>query len=507
MPSPTTCGQNAVPPCCDFQQVVHYVKDGDTIYLKQLPPDEDTYCNQTKTIQAEITKSLVLKAASSAGAGKQTMDQGVYGLHIVLNGSCSEPCSVKIHHSHFFCSWVSVNNLNISVEDSTFENSFITIRSDTKSAGAGHKARIINTEFKHGRAWNESRVRDLVNMLGREGLNYICVSGSWESVEILHSRLQGDGYSQISGLRAENANVQFLSLINVQVIAMVSSLLIDSSSCVGSLNVTRCRFVRNRDGIDIVQGVNHVILSSSEFNETGPRMEEVYGSHEKCSSALKGSPQTLIVQECVFIKNQGVGDHCKGPALDLKAGSKFHKMLPIRSIHTNVNKSEDKIVWPSIEIIQSMFLDNKVLQLGDHKSEEHNSGGAVAILGRFMSVRIRDSLFQENKAFIGAGLYISLQGSHFETDNNLKVQKVTTSRNETVVTHSMENFGSGQDPLDESLEAIQDSSGEDYNNLEVFENARDSSDEKYSLDTITVTVENCSFRNNIAIRSGWGVDD
>ncbi len=149
-------------------------------------------------------------------------------------------------------------------------------------------------------------------------------------------------------------------------------------------------------------------------------------------------------------------------------------------------------------VIQSIFLDNKVLQYA-FESEEHNSGGAVAILGQVMSVMIRNSLFHENKAFIGAGLYISLQGSHFETDNNPKVLLVTSSQNETVVAHSMEDFGSGQDSVDESLEAIQESSGEDFNNLEVVENS------KYSLRTITAAVENCTFINNTAMRSGGGL--
>ncbi len=316
--------------------------------MKQLPPDGDTYCNQTKTIKAAVAKSFVLETASSSKTGNQTTDQGVYGFHLVLNGSCSEPCSVKIHHIHFFCSWVSVNNVDISVEDSTFENSFITIQAETKSASAGRKARIINTKFKYGRARTESRVRDLVNTMLCEGLNYICVSGSWKSVKILHSMLCSNGHSQILGLQVANANLQSLNLTNVQVTAMFSSMVIDSS-CVGSLNVTRCRFVKNRDGINIGQSVNHVILSSSEFNDTGWRMKEVKDSKKHCSSALKGSPQTLIVQECVFANNHGVGENCKGPALLVK--SNFSKLLALESKHTNVNMTQDKILWSLIEIL------------------------------------------------------------------------------------------------------------------------------------------------------------
>ncbi len=505
MTSPATCGQNTVTPCCHLQDVLNNIQEGDTIYLKQMSPTGHSFCNQTREIQAKVMKSFVLETATSWSTGYQASLQGVHGLHLVLNSRCSQPCSVTIHHSHFYCSWVTINNMDIWIEDSKFRNSFITLQSDSKSASKDHTATIINTKFKHG----EEKEEIPENTGVCEGLNYICVSGTWNSVEILHSRLQGDRTSQIAGLRVVNGNLQSLNLVGVQGTLMFAVLVVSSSS-IDVMNVTESRFVSNKDGIDIGQGVSQVIVSNSEFNDTGSRFEKVHDTYEQCSAALKGSVQTLIVQGCLFVNNQGYGLHCKGPALHLQGG--LQEITLSVSNDSSVNTSEHETLGPTIKIIQSVFIDNRVSTQKNSHSEDHSSGGAVAILGQVMSVWIKDCVFEGNMAYSGGGLYVSLQGRQYDGGRNL-------STNESIITYSGEDsesslnpldFGSGQDWLDQDYAAIQDSSGEVYLNLESYENNDDllyESNEKHfsKLGTVTITIENCTFYNNTAIRSGGGL--
>ena len=370
-----------------------------------------SYCNQTRKIQGKVTKSFILETVPTSSTGNQASLQGVHGLHLVLNSWCSQPCSVTIHHSHFYCSWVTINNIDIWIENSKFQNSFLRVQANLRLPMHDSKARIIKTEFKLDQAMDSDQDNILGDRVACKALNYICVSGTWDSVEILQSMFQGHEKSQIevSGLQVADAKLQSLNLIGVQVTALTSVLVIGSSSDLGVLHVTESMFVSNRDGIDIGQGVRHAIVSSSEFNNTDPWFGKAFDYLEHCSSALKGSVQTLVVWDCVFANNRGSGKNCKGAALHLKAS--FRELPLLGSGNANINMSEQEIFRPSIRIVKSVFWGNRVSAHNNvYYLEVQNAGGAVAILGWTMLVKFEDCLFEGNEAFEGGGLYVGLTG-------------------------------------------------------------------------------------------------
>ncbi len=394
-PSPL-CERNTNVPCCHLQQVLNKIEEGTTVYILQNSTLRHPNCNLNKEIQVDVTKSFILKTGSpKADIGMKSMENvNLHGIEITFNNNCSERCSLAISASQFSCSLIRFNDVDIWIKDTQFKDSFITAGAQSGNQGKIFNMRIHNSEFMNSfpvKIGTEAQI----NYGPCKQLNYVCLSGNWNSIEILRSRLEGDRHSQLSGLEIMHANIQTLCLTDVKVYFMYSALVI-SSSGLGFFNVLGSVFMGNRDGIDIGQGVRYMLISASEMNNTG----SWFGDGkvlEQCSSALRGSVQSLIAEDSVFANNSAYGINCKGAALYVSCNTNAE--LFMESNYDMFEKDN------AIEIHRCIFYENMVancsvgfdLGLG---------GGAVTVYGARLLVYIVASTFARNKACVGAGLYI-----------------------------------------------------------------------------------------------------
>ncbi len=182
---------------------------------------------------------------------------------------------------------------------------------------------------------------------------------------------------------------------------MFYALVIAPFSTVGEFNVTDSIFQGNRDGIEIGQNIRHVVISRSEMNYTGLWFgdEEFL---EQCSSALKGSAEMVKIEDSVFAHNRACGMNCKGSALYLRTSVYKTRQLPSNNITNEIN---DQLIY-TLVVVKSVFYDNMLenCSLGFSGSE----GGAIAVYGLQLWIKIATSIFVRNGACKGAGVYIRL---------------------------------------------------------------------------------------------------
>ncbi len=420
--SPPSCGRSIEKPCCHLQSTINYMQGGDTIYILQNQTLSHLHCNQTDQIKVEVRKSFILKTMSARPSTGPMEGVDLQGMQTIFNNNCTEHCSLTISESKFSCSFLELDNLDIWIKDTQFKDSFITAGKPSGNPQGLFSLRIQDSEFQSAFRFNIGTAMTLMNDDGPcKRLNFVCLSGDWNVVEIVRSNLEGVRQNQVSGVQVMHANIQELNLINVKVYSLFSGVVIWSSG-VGIFNVCDSMFVGNRDGINIWgQGVRYLLMTRSEMNNTGPWFGD--GEiHEKCNSALKGSAQTVKVVDSVFAHNRAYGTSCKGAALSLT--SDVYEVPLLES--NNYKSDKGNLPIESFEIVKSAFYENMV----ENCSSEHKStgGGAVTIYGAWSLIKIVASTFVANVACKGGGIYISLSHWKQTIDSQIFSARALTSR-------------------------------------------------------------------------------
>ena len=399
--SPPSCGRNIETPCCNLQEVLNHVEDGDTVYLRQVAATGYSRCKKGKEINITVSKPVVLQTQQHDPTEDGDSIDGIHGIQFIFNNNCSEWCTIEIRSSQFSCSLITFNHLYIRIENSTFKDSFITAKSHPILPAAGKDIMIGETVFKNNYSVYGRNKSIIVNTESCKQRNYIIVTGQWNSIEILTSNLEGDRQSQVSGVEVMHANIGTLNLIDVQISFMFCALVVAPSSRIGLFNVTDSIFQGNRDGIEIGQNIRHMVISRSEMNYTG----SWFGDEEfleQCSSALKGSAEMVKIEDSVFAHNRASGMNCKGSALYLGTSVYKTRLLPSNNV---TNETHDQLIH-KLEVVKSVFYDNMLenCSLGFAGGE----GGAIAVYGLQLWIKIVASTFVKNKACKGAGVYIGL---------------------------------------------------------------------------------------------------
>ncbi len=417
--SPTSCGKSTQ--CCHLQDVVNNVQEGDTIYLNQVLQEKHLQCNLTGEIYIWVKTSFKLRTLQPPTIAGEDSKEGIHGVRVVFSNNCSENCNLTIAQSHFSWSSLRINDLDIRIKDTMFKDSFITGSAVSRSGihGYRHSMRIQDTEFKSSFQMEREECRTLIKNGQCQQLNYVCLKGNWNSFEVLRSNLEGDRQSQVSGIEimheqgrqsmvsgidVMHANIQMFKLVSVEISFMFSAVVIDSSAIVDKVIVSESKFVSNRDGIDIGHGVRYMVVSKSDMNNTGSWLGDGE-DFTQCHSALKGSAQSLKVEDSVFAHNHASGMNCKGLALFLR--SNVNDIPPLVSFETR----KPMIQTVEVTILKSLFYDNVVENCSVAPEFENIGGGAVTFYGLLLSLKIADSTFVRNEACKGAGLYVGISDS------------------------------------------------------------------------------------------------
>ncbi len=402
--SPSSCGRNTKTPCCNLQEVLNQIQAADTVYIWQDSTADHLHCIKSKEININnitVTRSVIVKTMQPPIMEDRDCVEGIHGMQFIFNNNCSEHCTITIRNSQFSCSLFEFHNLDIGIKNTHFRNSFITAGAKWRYPGRKFNINIQDSEFKNSVHAKVGSNMTLLNNDPCKQQTNICITGQWDSVEILTSNFEGDEQSQVSGVQVMHASLDTLNLIDVQASLMYSALVIAVSSKVGVFNVTDSIFLGNRDGINIGQGVRNMFVRRSGMNNTGSWVGQV---HEQCSSALRGIAESVTIEESIFAHNQAYGMNCKGAALYLSV-----LVVEIPLLLSNNEALEKRVpLIQTIEIANSVFYGNEVKNCSVGPDFENIGDGAVAIYGQNYLIKIVDSTFIINKACKGAGLYINL---------------------------------------------------------------------------------------------------
>ncbi len=394
---PVSCGKDPESPCCNLQHVVDKIQGGDTVYVTQVSADKQSQCNQTLEIQVQVRKSFILKTFMSEKKVDKDSVQGIHGVKLEFSNNCSRLCSLTIGKSYIFCTSLVIKDLDISIKDTQFRESSITAKTHSERQVYRNNMKIQNTEFKNNFP---------VGVNSAMNFTIVCLVGQWNTVELLRSEFEGDRHSQITGVQVMHANIETLNLIDVQISLMFSALVIRSSN-VGIFNITDSIFLGNRDGIDIGQDVRYVMVSRSEMNNTGMWFEDDEAL-EQCSSAIKGSAQTFRVEDSIFAHNRASGRNCTGAALYVR--SNVYEIQGLLPSNNEMYENHNPLIY-TIEVVKSVFYANTLKNCSEGLSEgfeNGGSGGAIAVYGLQLEIRIMASTFTRNEACKGAGFYLGM---------------------------------------------------------------------------------------------------
>ncbi len=113
--------------CCHLQDVLNNIQEGDTIYLSQASAKNALKCNRTGEIQIWVRNSFILKTLQPKTLADLDSLEGIHGMQVVFSNNCSGHCSLKISHSHFSCSLVTINDLDIWIKDTRFKDSSLSV--------------------------------------------------------------------------------------------------------------------------------------------------------------------------------------------------------------------------------------------------------------------------------------------------------------------------------------------------------------------------------------------
>ncbi len=237
--------------------------------------------------------------------------------------------------------------------------------------------RIQDAEFKNSLLVERDKWVSLINNGHCQYWNFVCLSGQWNSVEILKSNLEGDRESQVSGIEVMHANIQTMNLMDVHISFMFSAMVFWSSD-VGKFNVSGSIFLSNREGIDIGQGVRYMVVSRSQMNDTGSWF--VQGEAvERCNSALKGRVQSLTVEGSVFAHNRAFGMTCNGAAIFLTDNVNDTPLL----------LANNETFEMGNRFIQTIVVENSVFH-GNVLENCSTGGGAVTVYGMQLLITLKE---------------------------------------------------------------------------------------------------------------------
>ncbi len=198
--SSASCGEHAKTPCCHLPEVLNNLQEGDTVYLLQRFPVNKSSCNHRKPVPIEIRKSFTLKTARPTGIVDNDSSEGLHGVNMIINNNCSESCTVTVVQSHFSCSSLSFNNLNIVIKDSIFASGSITAKSLPQVNLNSYNIKIQDTEFHCSTLMKDERDIGLIKTGPFQQMNFIYINGYWDSVNILGSVMEGNNGGGISGM-------------------------------------------------------------------------------------------------------------------------------------------------------------------------------------------------------------------------------------------------------------------------------------------------------------------
>ena len=402
--SPTSCGKKAESSYCDLQDILNNSDADDTVILWQGSAAEQTQCNQTRKFNITVTKSVILKTLQRNNTEDKHCIKGMHGIHFTFNNNCTEHCNITIRDSQFSCSLITFNDLDIRIQNSNFQNSFIMVTSDSRFRATRYNMNIQDAQFNIDLSRQSKNESILTSDYLCRQLNYICLLGQWNFVQILRSYLEGNRQSKVAGVEIMHANIHTLYLTDVQISSMISAMVISSSSSIGIFNITDSILLGNRDGIDVGEGVRYMMVFRSEMNNTGSWLGD-WEDDEQCNSALKGNIQILKVESSVFAHNYASGVYCRGAALYIR--SEAYWSSPLLSSNNHTLEAENPRI-PTTELRNSMFYDNVVDNCSVGRGIENMGGGAVTIYGGQFSLKIAESTFGRNAACKGAGIYIGI---------------------------------------------------------------------------------------------------
>ena len=399
----TSCGEHAQTPCCHLQEVLSNLEDGDTVYLSQRATEKHPQCNHTRQVQVQVQKSFTLKIAKTIPSRDEGSLQGVHGISMLIYNHCSESCTVTIDKSHFLCTSLTFNNLNIWIKDSIFTCSFIRAKSLPEVDSNKYNITIRDIQFHSSIRLKDRNDTALIRTGILRQSDFLCISGYWNLVNIQGCVLEGERQGSISGVEVIRATVGTLNLNGVQLSFLLSTLIVSSSSSVDMFNVTDSIFLDNRDGIDIGWGVQYLMVSRSQLNGTGLWFRN-WEVPEQCNSAIRGSAQIIFIKDSTFAHNYASGMNCKGAALYLRGNT--HDKPLLMSNNTTLENGNLEAQTAQVTVMKSVFYDNMVANCFAGLGSE-NGGGAIALYG-LQLIKITASNFVRNKACKGAGLYIGI---------------------------------------------------------------------------------------------------
>ncbi len=421
--SATICGAGMMLPCCHLQDVVDKMTEGDTISLIQRHPFELSACKPRKE-RVTLTKSIQIRIGSSHDMEKSR----IQNLHLEINSVCTKTCSFALMQSHLYCSKISVQNMDILVENTTFTNSYVDFKSDIDG-----EVDIKQTEFRvtdeelPKAEYAEHAKYPIANVLHQKTEQtdklryYIELFGIWKAVKLSNVMMLGNGSNAISGIAANDGQIDSIGIVSVTMSQLVSVLTTDLSLHLIRVIVQDSIFTGNEDGIYLDNIVMNLLLWRCVFERTAPWNPDQIQDN-KCSSALRATVVRLQILDSSFRRNRAVGRYCTGSALSINltkiSWGYGQDIVPTVSTSMTADQLQHHL-WnhPLAEITDSLFIENTVDECYmDYWESDfgfkilHNGtssrGGAIAIQGLGNSFKVYNSTFIENKGCQGAGLHI-----------------------------------------------------------------------------------------------------
>ncbi len=409
-------------PCCHLQDVIDKMTEEDTISLIQPRLVNMSICKPRK-VNATVSKSMQIRTGSFHGTEKS----GVQNVHLEIDCTSTKPCSLALIHSHLYCSRLSVQNMDVLIENTTFTNSYLDFTSDRNE-----EVDIKQTEFsvsdeeisnaEHAE-YGIAKVLQQKAELTKTPKYYIKLFGTWRAVKLSYVNMLGNGSIAIHGITATDGQIHSINMFSVTMSRLASVLTTDPSLHLTRVHVQESIFTGNGDGIYLENSVMNLLLLRSVFERTAPWKPDP-NVDSQCSRAVRATVVSVQIQDSSFRQNRAVGKYCTGSALSINmtkiSGQYGQEIDPgVSTSMTTVHQPHHMWDHPLVEIANSFFTDNAIEECYvDYWESDydfkllHNGtssrGGAIAIHGSRASFKVYNATFIGNKGCQGAGLHISL---------------------------------------------------------------------------------------------------
>ncbi len=391
MTSVNSCGKSVAHPCCHLQDVIHEMREQDTIKICRHSKVNVTTASTLK-IHVNVSKSITFTTSSV----NDFQEAGVWYVQFEIKGTSRKLCTLALLGSHFQQSKIAVRNMNILIKDSIFTNSYVDFRSERNGY-----IEINNTEFN---LTNEN-----ANGSPESNSLYINVVGRWTAVKLSSSSLIGNEMNTSSGIQIAAADIQSVMMDNIVMSHLYSALKIDSITYIVTFEMHDSIINENIDGINLSQAAMYVMISGCIFEGTGPMS---FSERNRCSVAFKASTIAIHVMDSLFKYNRAVGKYCNGSALSITAAwhgratsamkravsDQLHLRQPLLVKIQNSSFFEN--------VLADCYLNYKESDMDLEIKEDSSHGGAVVVLGESLQINVVNSTFIANRGCQGAGLYI-----------------------------------------------------------------------------------------------------